>query len=428
MSQLQNPIGFYYRTDDQHYSLGDLHNWISILRTLQVRWLALPTSLDRDIPEPFIRGLLRAGIDPVIHITNPFHSLTQANVQPAVASYADWGARIVVVGDRPNLREQWHAADWARGGLVEQFIDRYLPIWQTQTKHGLQPAFPPLEPGGDYWDTAFLQSCLTSLLRRSQENLAKRLLLSIYAWTYDKPLDWGAGGPAAWPQARPYITPAGCQDQVGFGIADWYAEIARKVTGTDLPLFVLGGGVGPIDEDTNRAAQRDADVHGAIAEILLTNSYAENLMGFCFYTLADSANGTGWYQDDLAASPSAEILERLILTAPQTAPPNSPMKPIPHYVLLQPGENRDLASDWNGIEPFVLAIRPVVGFSAADARLASKVTLIGDESVISKDIENTLRDQGCSVRRFEDLESEEFLLAVAEIAAEQQAMTGVEHV
>jgi len=427
MSQPQNTIGFYYRTDNGHYSQGDLHNWISILRTLQVRWLVLPTSLDRHVPEPFIRGLLRAGIDPVVHITNTFNTITQTNIQPAIASYADWGVRIVVVGDRPNLRQQWHAADWARGGLVEQFIDRYLPIWQTQITHGLQPVFPPLEPGGDYWDTAFLQSCLTSLLRRSQENLAQRLILSLYAWTYDKPLDWGAGGSGEWPQARPYTTPAGSQDQIGFCIADWYEEITRKVIGTNLPLFVLGGGVGPTGAVTGHDAQHDANIHGAIAEILLANSYAENLMGFCFYTLTGSEERSNWYRDDLAASPSAEILERLMLSAPQTAPPTSPMKPIPHYVLLHSGEDRDLASDWEEIEPFVLAIRPVVGFSAIDARLASQVTLIGDESAISKDIETKLRDQGCTVRRFRDPKSEEFLLAVAEIAAEQQAMIGAEH-
>ncbi len=425
MSQPQNTIGFYYRTDDQHYTQGDLHQWISVLRSLQVRWLVLPDHGDHGVPEPFIRGLLRAGVDPVIHITSPFSAIDPQDIQQAIASYANWGVRMVVVGDRSNLRQQWSPAAWARGGLVEQFLDRYVPIWQSQLNHGLPPVFPPLEPGGDYWDTAFLQSCLTSLLRRGQENLARELILGIYAWTYDKPLDWGSGGPDAWPESRPYITPKGSQDQIGFCIADWYEAIARKVIGTELPLFVLGGGVEPAKPLAERDPQGEAEIHAAIAESVLANTYSEKLVGFCFFPLTGGEGHPRWYGEDLAASASAENLERLILTAPITAPPASPVKPIPHYVLLGSGENRDLTRDWKGIEPLVIALKPAVGFSASAARLASRVTIIGDGTAVSEEIETKLRDQGCHVRRFNDPGSEEFLLAVAEMASDQQATRGV---
>jgi hypothetical protein len=425
MSQPQNTIGFYYRTDDQHYTQGDLHQWISVLRSLQVRWLVLPASEKQGVPEPFIRGLLRAGVDPVIHLTSTFSSIDPNDIQPAIASYASWGARMVVVGDRPNLRRQWTPADWARGGLVEQFLDRFIPIWQAQIQHGLPPVFPPLEPGGDYWDTAFLQSCLTSLVRRGKENLARELILSIYAWTYDKPLDWGAGGPDAWPESRPYITPKGSQDQIGFCIADWYEGIARKVIDAELQIIVLGGGVEPARAHTGRDPQREAEIHAAIAETVLTGTYSKRLVGFCFYPLTGGEGQARWYGEDLAASPSAENLERLMLTAPITAPPASPVKPISHYVLLGSGENRDLARDWKSIEPYVIALRPAVGFSESAARLASQVTIIGDGAAVSEEIETRLRDQGCHVRRFNDPGSEEFLLAVAEMASDEQAIRGV---
>ncbi len=66
---------------------------------------------------------------------------------------------------------------------------------RTQISAGLQPIFPPLEPGGDYWDTAFLEAALASLKRRAPD-LINQIVLALYAWTYDQPLDWGAGGPA----------------------------------------------------------------------------------------------------------------------------------------------------------------------------------------------------------------------------------------
>ena len=44
------------------------------------------------------------------------------------------------------------------------------------------PRPPPLEPGGSYWDTAFLRTALTTLQRRKPELVRGGLALSAYAW------------------------------------------------------------------------------------------------------------------------------------------------------------------------------------------------------------------------------------------------------
>ena len=46
------------------------------------------------------------------------------------------------------------------------------------------PVLPPLEPGGSYWDTTFLQSLMQSLVRREKTNLLDMLVVSAYAWTH----------------------------------------------------------------------------------------------------------------------------------------------------------------------------------------------------------------------------------------------------
>ena len=66
----------------------------------------------------------------------------------------------MVLFDRPNLRANWPAAAWAQSNLVERFLDVFQPLALAAVQAGLIPVFPPLEPGGDYWDTAFLRSCL----------------------------------------------------------------------------------------------------------------------------------------------------------------------------------------------------------------------------------------------------------------------------
>ncbi len=64
-------------------------------------------------------------------------------------------------------------ATWARQDLVERFLDRFLPVAAAAIEEGINPILPPLEPGGSYWDTSFLQSMLTSLVRRGPAVLTR---------------------------------------------------------------------------------------------------------------------------------------------------------------------------------------------------------------------------------------------------------------
>jgi hypothetical protein len=425
----QNKLGFYYRPDDQHYSQADLHNWLSVLKNLQIGWLVLRGRQDQLLPQPFIQGLQLAGIEPIIHVPVSLQDLNHAEIDDLLPSYADWGIRHMVIGDRPNLRSMWKPSDWARGGLVEQFLDKFLPIWNSQMKYGFQPVFPALEPGGDYWDTAFLTSCLKSLQRRSKDELANELILAMYAWSYGRPLDWGTGGPSAWPESKPYQTPDGSQDQCGLRIVDWYSSISREAIGSELKMLVLAGGVHP--EDRNTSSQDvQADIHASLARDLLMSRYSDNLVSFSFYTLSADPDQAliGWYDKNLAGSKSAEALERLMLAVPEPKPVSSPIKPIANYILLPSHAERDLSSDWKGIEPLVMALKPVIGFSLDEARLARQVILIGEQELFPADSEQLLREQGCKVRRFSNPNSEEVLLAVSDLAAKQPSTTGADHV
>jgi hypothetical protein len=425
----QNSLGFYYRPDDLHYSQADLHNWLAVLKNLQIHWLVLRGSLDNPIPRPFIQGLQLAGIEPFIHLPLDLQSLDIRRIETQLANYADWNVRYTLFGDRPNQREMWKPSEWARGGLVDQFIDKFLPIWAAQTSFGFRPVFPALEPGGDYWDTAFLQSCLKSLQRRGRSDLMRELVLSAYAWTYGKPLDWGAGGPGAWPEAKPYHTPEGSQDQRGARIVDWYANIAREITGSALDVFVLAGGIHPDDRRTTDQ-EVQADLHASLARDVLMSKYADNLLGFCFYSLAAGTNQKyiGWYDNDLASSKSAEALERLMLAVPEQKAVFSPIKPIAHYILLPAGTDSNLSANWRGIEPLVTALKPAIGFSPGEARLARQVILIGEDDAYPADCERELREHGCAVRRFRDADSDEILLALPELASGNPTSTGADHV
>ena len=204
----QTRIGFHYFPDTIHYRDSDLQAWLPELRALGVSWLTLVAPSDRAIPEMFLRGLITAGIEPILHIQEKMPDVPSTGDLAALFSaYAKWGVHFIIPFDRPNSRSSWSTTGWAQEDLVERFLDRYLPVAELALQAGLTPVMPPLEPGGNYWDTAFLQSTLLSLQRRKQYALLEKLVLSAYAWTGSHPLNWGAGGPERWPGARPLRHP-----------------------------------------------------------------------------------------------------------------------------------------------------------------------------------------------------------------------------
>ncbi len=63
-----NRLGFHYYPDDRHYTEKDLSAWLPALSALGAGWLTLRGSAARAVPEPFVRGLLEAGITPIISL------------------------------------------------------------------------------------------------------------------------------------------------------------------------------------------------------------------------------------------------------------------------------------------------------------------------------------------------------------------------
>ncbi len=431
-----NRIGFHYYPDTLHYRQSDLQTWLPELKALNTGWLVLQAPTDRAIPEYFIQGLLAAGIEPVLHF--PF--LPEATPAPnelalLFKSYANWGVRYLALFDRPNTHKQWGQAAWAQQDLVERFLDLFIPLAEKACSFGLTPLFPPLEPGGDYWDTAFLRAALQSIQRRGHQRLLDRLALSAYAWADNRPFDWGAGGPERWPGARPYFTPPEEQDQLGFRIFDWYNAIAQAVLDQPLPILLLATGSRPGDHRATDQATVDAVEHTTrnlqIAQLLAgeTNSIPDgvqlepipdHVIAGCFWLLTTAPNDpnqtAAWFQEDDETLPivqkmqawanthepmqsTPETTAKGIASTPNTVRPVNDTHPIQHYLLLPRYEWG--ISDWHleVIQPFIKRHQPTVGFSPAEAALAEQVTVIGGDQSFSELIIEQLKSAGCIVHQ-----------------------------
>lgn len=419
-------IGFHYFPDTLHYREVDLQTWQPELTALGANWLLLKSEASRAVPESFLRGLIENNIEPLVQFDFPLNSPpSPSELAPILEAYRHWGVRAVLFFDRPNARSSWPPATWAQTNLVEHFLDRYLPLAQTAEQAGLISILPPLQPAGAYWDTSFLRSVLESMSRRKQTALLDNLLLSCYAWTNARPLNWGAGGPEQWPSTQPYHTPADSQDQNGFRIFDWYQAVARAILGREVPIILLQAGT----SNDPTANPQITPLHDpleieAIARSLYGESVSEPanseplapipasiLAGF-FYLLSSTSQSPAaphaWFQPDGSVCATVERLRALALSTrpgghlPTAGQPDG-LHPIQHYLLLPTFEWG--VADWHldMVRPLIQKYRPTIGFSVQEAALAREVTVIGNASAFPEETLDQLRLSGSTVKRIDGI-------------------------
>lgn len=431
-------LGFHYFPDTLHYREIDLSTWVPRLQALGAAWLVLQSETGRAIPESFISGMAGAGIEPVVHFKRGIETaLDLREIRPLLESYAKWGVRYVITYDRPNARSSWPSRGWVQQDLVKNFLDRYLPAAELTTQLGLVAVFPPLEPGGNYWDTAFLRSALQGMVMRANRQVLKGMALSAYGWTHGHPLNWGAGGPERWPQSKPYHTPENSQDQLGICISDWYQSAAQQVLGRTVPIFLLQAGC-PGDPEKHRAAQeQDASVADIlrIARLLAGEEDEEEkdleipayVAAGCFWVLStaenspyaghawyrpalDGSKGPGLYSENKICSMLKEWQARRCTTPENFArmksvvtndigsiQTNQVQQFIDHYLLL-PGHEWGV-SDWylEVTRPFIKKYRPTIGFSVDEAMHARQVTVVGNVPGFTREAFDQLKNIGCKV-------------------------------
>ncbi len=431
-------LGMHYFVDTFHFRQHDLEIWLPRLQAMDSSWLVLQSPADRAIPEHFIRGLVQEEIEPLIQFCLPLGApLELAEIEPLLAAYSHWGVSAVMLYDRPNARTAWPPYGWTQDNLVERFLDRFVPLANLANHNQLAVIFPPLQPGGSYWDTVFLRSALESLVRRKETRLLQDMALSAYAWSGGHALNWGAGGPDRWPEARPYYTPLDEPDQRGFRIFDWYLAISRAVLGGDLPIVLLGAGLSgdpfetgeytPTDEGHIRTCLAIADLLAGKdtldpgdgktpLEALPAAVVAAN-----YWLLASEPGGAffhhAWYRGEDKELPIAQAFRRRHTRASKTPPTQvpfaqptanaapgaakAPTHRIRHYLLL-PTYDFGVA-EWhlNIIRPFIKKHRPTVGFSLEEAALAERVTVLGGEQAFPEDRLEQLRHAGSIVERIQ---------------------------
>jgi hypothetical protein len=302
-------------------------------------------------------------------------------------------------------------------------LDLYIPLAEVACKLGLTPVFPPLEPGGDYWDLAFLRTALRSIQRRGCASLLDSLALGAYAWVGDRPLNWGAGGAARWSEARPYLSPASGEDHRGFRIFDWYLEIARQELGAGLPILLLRAGSCQVRDEADALQTDIQHTFKNLSLARLAVGYSDEtdsmdplppeILACNFWLLAADINSAhaaqSWFHPSGEQLPVVDMLRCWVAGLQKTRRADEaslqtemdfgdPVR-VDHYVLLPLYSWGAAEWDLAAIQPLLRESHPKIGFSLAEARRAKRVTVIGGGEAFSAGALAMLSEAGCRVER-----------------------------
>lgn len=431
-------IGFHYYTDTSHYDRQSLRYWLGELKDLGASWLVLPSTIEQPIPEFFVRELIAAHVEPVVRVDVwPIRPVDRSAFMAVCQKYADWGAYYLHVYSEPNLATQWRVEDWTAPGLVERFADMLFPAIETIHLAGLFPLISPLAPGGHYWDLTFLGQLLGLLARDDRRHVHERLGVCIHNYASNRPLAWGKGGPERWSYVRPYDCPKGSQDHRGFHLFEWYDAIIRECLGQSLPMICGETGLVPGTQNDPSFPLADEMTHSMrsveMARMVMAGEVPDYLFNTAFWALAagdgDPTEVHAWYKRDTTTLPAVQAMKLLKKRqrrftwddAPQESKSGDTSRPIYHYVLLQTPDSSPRtnggANRWmlSAAFDYVGHFRSTVGFSADEARRASRVTIIGNDAQATAASEASLQQAGCLVERIEASSEDELRGALGEL-------------
>lgn len=407
---MSNRLGFHYFADTTHYRSHDLDLWQTELRAIDARWLVLQSSPHSAIPEEFISGLLDAHIQPIVQ----FSMKVNSNVRPEdlyllLKQYARWGVKYVIFFDQPNCKSAWESETWFKGDLVERFYDRYLPFSRLAQGIGLTPVFPPLQPGGDYWDMSFLKKTFALADEKHSTDFITNLHMAVSAQSFSHDLSWGKGASNSWKNISPYgRRELGEEDHLGLNTWEWYQELAQKQLNITPKFFLFYYGATDIHQ--NRRATTNS-LEGLVDLALESERkpgnnvfFPENILACMFWHIGQSSEGTEFDKssfldrqgkpkgrskaesdpDDPAALPLATRVADL-------------MYAVDHYLLLPSYPWGIPESTLDRIRPIMRESRVTIGFSIIEAMNARKVSVWNENSAFTEKDIQTLREAGCLV-------------------------------
>jgi hypothetical protein len=402
MTNFTQKIGFTYFTSPKFQINRHAKHWLSFLRKIGASTVIFESDSNTAIPEDLFIISGEQGLEPIVHLTAELPVARKFNeISFILDVYAKWGVKSIILGDQPNTKKAWPSAGWHYENLVDHFLDRFIPLANHVVKQDMLPVLSPLMPGGDYWDTAFVESILNGLRQRRMDVILEKLILSSYGFTFNKPLTWGSGGPQRWPLSKPYMSTEGQEDQLGLHNYEWIQAIGERATGKKMEVMILDAGV-PGMVYSKIQPEKILSAIRTIQKACKGKDSEKDIPSIDFDETVHSVNfDLETFAEIYGKTLSIEKIEKIFIdNTPQiendSKEPDS-KKTISHYLLLPSHTSGVSDAVLNKVRPVIKKFHPTVGFSLQEAAHARKVSVFPDPLLFGEEAINELRSAGCTV-------------------------------
>lgn len=397
-------FGFHYIYDVDRYQISDAKFWLRKLRGLSAKWLVLRNPKNRAIPEDFIRELAKNGITIIVDFAEKIGSFTDiTEIETLLRVYGKWGVRYACLFKEPNCRQQWGETKWLENDIVSVHADHFLAFARTCNENKIQPVFSTLHPEGEFSDLAFLERSLEFIKQEADPIVLKKLVLGAYGWHFSHPLDWGAGGSQRWPKTSFTKSPPSTEDNRGFRLFEWYAEISYKTLGRKLPIIILeagkaGGELSMVDENArdwsgNFTAMiyllANRNVFDQSQPDVLCDPIGPEVIACCVFLLsADNEKNLlpyRWFSLDgkpLSSAAQLLVIQNVNIEYPQEIPVNEiggSDHSYQRYLFIDQTIKAQTQKILEKIDPYLKKHKPIIGFSLLDGNKAAYLVIITDD-------------------------------------------------
>ena len=398
---LPNRFGFHYFPDCLHYTEKEIQRWLPALKEINAQWLVIKSPINRAISEEFIRSFSDSGIDLVIDFNASLSDqLDWHDLELLLALYGKWGVKYALLNQHPNQKKAWAGSKWGDAHLIDSVISDFIRFASLCLENGIRPVFPLLTPGGDYWDLAFLKTALLILKKEASLAIQNNFILSAAAWDGNKPLDWGAGGQANWPNVKPYKLPQESQNQLGFRTCEWYGSIANEIFGKNIPILLLQAGISGDPQDSEASPQssgldkllaiyhliKGENVYESLDGSRLLSPISPDVIGCCFYLLSSERSADlafQWFSANGIRLPPAQAIFMAEQSGQDKQPKVEPIESLlgenfrhNRYILIAEEMQPETPALLELLHPYIEKFRPMIGFSVTEANRSAMILAI----------------------------------------------------
>lgn len=239
-----NRLGFHYFRDVENFTSTDTKKWVDLFLDFNAKWLIVQNPRNRAIPEYFIKSFSDAKINIIVDFNLTSHKdIDLSEIEPLLNVYGKWGVGYSNLCLQPNAKAFWGENLWNSVDIVEAHTSSFHNFAKLCIDKNIKPILPPLHPGSDYWDLAFLERSLSFLKTNPSNSIIDSIVLSAYGWDWNLPITWNANGKNKQSTIKPFGERNSSKGQLGFRNYEMYLKISEKVFGKKLPIIIFEAGI-----------------------------------------------------------------------------------------------------------------------------------------------------------------------------------------